>query len=242
VRVETSGPGCEVRALVSCLLAVTGCVWSGLVVAQTIPVPAVKSATSNAGDARAAADHGAIAALRELAVGAELTTELEDLESASSSGPLLGSSLPERPSAGAGVEVSGRPETVSGLRRGGAAALGPEGPLGKLVGPTFGNPDRFGADWGLAVGVRRNAALRPALPGAGPEEELGVGAGVRVDLSEGVTLGGGYGYFSDDWSGYLRDDRSSARPSDTEDFGTDRNHHVAGLRLTFEFEPQPAIR
>lgn len=232
----------EVQALVGCLLAVTGCVWSGLVVAQTVPVPAAKPAASDAADAPVTADQDAIAALRELAVGAELTTAFEDLESASYAAAPVGSSLPEQPGARAGVEVSGRPETVSGLRPVGAAAPTPDDALGKLVGATFGNHDRSGADWGLSLGVRRSAALRPALPGAGPEQELGVGAGVRVDLSEGVTLGGGYGYFSDDWSGYLRDDRSSARPSDSDNLGTDRNHHVAGLRLTFEFEPAPTLR
>jgi hypothetical protein len=230
-----------VRALVGCFLAVTGCAWSALVVAQTVPVPAAKPAASDAADAWATVDHDAIAALRELAVGAELNVALEDLEGASHAAPLLGPSLPERPGAQAGVDVSARPETVSGLRRGGAGLASDE-LLGKLVGPTFGNHDRSGADWGLSVGVRKNTGLRPAIPGAGPEDELGVGAGVRVDLSDGVTLGGGYGYFSDGWSGHLRDDRSSARPSDSDDLGADRDHHVAGLRLTFEFEPAPTLR
>jgi hypothetical protein len=214
-------------------LAATACLWSGLAAAETIPIPAAKPAVSHAADVPATADHDAIAALRELAVGAGLATDLDDLESASRAARLLDPSLPERPSA-----RTGRPETGDTLRRGGAAAPA----LGKLVGATFGDSDRSGSDWGLSVGVRRNAALRPALPGAGPEEELGLGAGVRVDLSERVTLGGGYGYFSDDWAGYLRDDRSTARPSGTGDLGTDRNHHVAGLRLTFELEPSPTLR
>jgi hypothetical protein len=220
-----------VPSLVGTLLAATVCLWSGLAVAETVPIPAAKPAAPPAADVPATADHDAITALRELAVGAGLTADLNDLESASRPASILDPSLADRPSA-----RMGQPETGDPLRRGGAAAPA----LGKLVGATFGGSDRSASDWGLSVGVRRNAALRPGLPGAGPEEELGVGAGVRVGLSERVTLGGGYGYFSDDWTGYLRDDRSTARPSGTDDLGTDRSHHVAGLRLTFEFEPSPA--
>jgi hypothetical protein len=220
----------KVRSLVGGLLAAAGCLWSGLAASETIPVPAPKPAVPHTADVPAAADHDAITALRELAVGAGLATDLDDLESASRAAPLLDPSLPEQPDA-----RTRRPETGESLRRGGAAAPA----LGKLVGATF-DSDGYGSDWGLSVGVRRSAALRSALPGAGPEEELGVGAGVRVGLSERVTLGGGYGYFSDDWAGYFRDDHSTARPSSGDDLGTDRSHHVAGLRLTFEFEPSPA--
>jgi hypothetical protein len=221
----------KVRSLVGGLLAAAVGLWSGLAAAETIPIPAAKPAVPHGADVPAAADHDAIVALRELAVGAGLATDLDGLESASRAAPLPDPSLPERPNA-----RTGRPDAGDSLRRGGAAAPA----LGKLVGATF-DSDRSGSDWGLSVGVRRSAALQPALPGAGPEEELGLGAGVRVGLSERVTLGGGYGYFSDDWAGYLRDDRSTARPSGTDDLGTDRNHHVAGLRLTFELEPSPAL-
>jgi hypothetical protein len=219
----------KVRSFVGSLLAATACLGSGLAAAETIPIPAPKPAVPHAADVPATADHDAIAALRELGVGAGLATDLDDLETASRSAPLLDPSLPERPDA-----RTRRPETGDTLRRGGAAAPA----LGKLVGATF-DSDRYGSDWGLSVGVRRSAALQPSLPGAGPEEELGLGAGVRVGLSERVTLGGGYGYFSDDWAGYLRDDHSTARPSGGDDLGADRSHHVAGLRLTFELEPSP---
>lgn len=212
------------RSLVSPFLAVTACLWCGLAVASTLPAAAAESPSS------ATADDGPVAAPRDLATGARLTTELEDL--AAVIGPLdrapsLGPTAPERPRAS---------------RPSGAASSRTDGPLGKLVGPSFGDGDSTAAAWALSVGLRKDAMRRPALPGAGPEQELGLGAGVRVGLSEGVTLGGAYGYFPDDWSGYLGDDRSRASSVDADDLGTDRNHHVAGLRLTFEFEPSPALR
>jgi hypothetical protein len=221
----------KVPSLVGTLLVATACLWSGLAAAESVPIPAAKPAAPPAADVPTTADHDAITALRGLAVGAGLTVDLNDLESAFRTASLLDPSLPEPPDA-----RTRRHETGESLRRGGAAAPA----LGKLVGATFGGSDRPGSDWGLSVGVRRNTALRPGLPGAGPEEEMGLGAGVRVDLSERVTLGGGYGYFSDDWAGYFRDDHSTARPSSGDDLGTDRSHHVAGLRLTFELESSPA--
>jgi hypothetical protein len=215
------------RSLLGLFPAVTACLWCGLAVASTLPAAAAGSPSS------ATTDDGVVAAPRDLATGARLTTELEDLAD------VIG---PSDRAPGLALEVPVTPEAPGVSRPSGVASSRSDGSLGKLVGPSFGAGDSTGAAWALSVGLRKDAMRRPALPGAGPEQELGLGAGVRVGLSEGVTLGGGYGYFPDDWSGYLGDDQSRAGSVDADDLGTDRTHHVAGLRLTFEFETSPALR
>ena len=205
------------------LLAVTACLWSALAVAWSVPAAAEEALLPD----------GAMAAPRDLATGGRLTTELEDL--AEVIGPV---------DRAPGVALAGpaAPKGPSVSQPPGAASSRSDGPLGKLVGPRFGAGDSADAAWALSVGLRKDAMRRPALPGTSPEQELGLGAGIRVGLSEGVTLGGGYGYFPDDWSGYLGDDGARTGSVGAEDLGTDRTHHMAGLRLTFEFEPSPVLR
>jgi hypothetical protein len=168
-----------------------------------------------------------------LATGARLTTELDDLAD-------IIEPLDQTP--GVAIADIAAPDAPSAPQPPGAASSRTDGPLGKLVGPRFGAGDAVGDAWALSVGLREDAMHRPALPGAGPQQEFGLGAGVRVGLSEGITLGGGYGYFPNDWSGYLGDTSSRAGSVEADDLGTDRTHHVAGLRLTFELEPSPTLR